>query len=65
MQLKPWMINARMWASGIKVNKWPVPKAWLQLGWFAERKPDQWPEAATMYYDFTFAIMMQKDTGWN
>ncbi len=64
MQLKPWMVNDRMWASGIKVNKWKVPKGWGYFAWFTERKPS-WSDAATMYFDYTFAIMMQKDTGWN
>jgi hypothetical protein len=65
MQLKPWMLNDKMWASGTKANKWPAPKAWQQFGWFTSRKGGDWSEAATRYFDFTFAIMMQKDTGWN
>jgi hypothetical protein len=65
MQLKPWMINPQMWASGMKANEWMVPDAWLQLSWFAQRKPQQWNQPQIDYFDYTCTMMMQKDTGWN
>jgi len=64
MQLKPWMINSAMWASGVKLNKWKVYTGWLQLQWFAERKPE-WHKQQVDFLDFSFSIIMQKDTGWN
>jgi hypothetical protein len=65
VNLKPWMLNGRMWASGTKVNNWKIPKGWLQFGWFTTRNPEQWTKDQTDYFDYTFAIMIQHQHGWN
>jgi hypothetical protein len=64
-ELKPWMINDKMWASGIRANKWRVPESWAHMGWFATRDPHKWEENLLTYFDYTFAIMLQKDFGWH
>lgn len=63
--VKPWMINQNMWASGIKANKWQVPEAWEQLIWFVYRKPEQWTTEQVDYFDYSYVIMLQQNTGWN
>lgn len=61
--LKPWMINHKMWSSGCKANKWRKPSGWDHLGWFSTRDPN-WTQPTTDYFDFTFSIMLQQDSGW-
>ena len=63
--LRLWMHNERMWASGIRANKWKVPESWGYFAWFTTRDPYKWTQEHLEYFDYCFALMMQKDTGWN
>lgn len=65
MKLRLWMMNDRMWASGMRANKWKPPTSWGYFGWFTTRDPHKWTEEQLTYFDYCFALMMQADSGWN
>ena len=66
MQYQPWMFKAEQWS---RIPK-PYP-AWNVLGWYVvseQAKPEEERRGTAeqiRFFDYTFAIMLQKETGWN
>ena len=64
IQYKPWMLNDRMWESGVKANKWPTLNSKFPISWFCLRDPN-WSDDQIDYHDYCYSLIMQSRTGWN
>ena len=62
MQYQPWMFDASQW------HHTPCPyKAWHGLAYhviaFSDTRKASEPQIR--FFDYTFAMMLQRNTGWN
>jgi len=59
-ELQEWMLDASNWhrVSGLG-------EGWEVLGWFAFRNPNGHTTEQLDNLDFTSAVLLQKNTGWN